>query len=101
MIGKAFAAIMGRWQLSLGILAAVVLALSLSYCKGRSDGRALEQAKQAAVVAKAVAQARKADEAGLTTAAAGKAASVAEIERGREAAKDAADPWAAATKAMR
>lgn len=61
MIGKLFAAVLGRWQLSLGILAAVVLALSLSYCKGRSDGAVIERAKWELAAAKAVEKARKAD----------------------------------------
>lgn len=102
MIAKAFAAIVGRWQLSLGILAAVLLCLGLAYCKGRDDGRDLERAKRAAVVAEAVSRAREADAAGLETAQAGKAASGAEIERGRDAAAKATDdPWRAATEAMR
>lgn len=102
MIGKFVKLALGRWQLSLGILAAVVLALSLSYCKGRADGRALEQAEQARAAAQAVADARKADAAGMETARAGKAASGAEIERGRGAAAKATDdPWGKAVEAMR
>lgn len=101
MIGKTFAAIIGRWQLSLGILAAVVLALSLSYCKGRSDGREIERAKRAEIVAQAVAQARKADSVARDTVDSDKALSGAEIERGRDAAAKADDPWAAAVEAMR
>ena len=101
MIGKLFAAIVGRWQLSLGILAAVVLTLSLSYCKGRSDGAAINEAKHARAAAQAVAQARKADAVAVDTAQSGKAASEAEIERGRDAAAESDDPWGSALEAMR
>ena len=101
MIGKAFAAIVGRWQLSLGILAAVVLALALSYCKGSSDGRELTEAEYAAARAQAVAQARKADGVARASVERDRARSGAEIERGREAAAGADDPWAAAVEAMR
>jgi hypothetical protein len=61
MIANFFATIMARWQLALGVVAAVVLCLGLSYCKGRADGRALVEAKYARAAAQAVAQARKAD----------------------------------------
>ena len=61
MISNLFKLALGRWQLSLGILAALLLALSLSYCKGRSDGRAIESAKWERAAAKAQKRARKAD----------------------------------------
>lgn len=63
MIGKAFGFIIGRWQLSLGILAAFVLCLGLSYCKGRSDGVALEKARWELAAAKAAKRAAKASDA--------------------------------------
>lgn len=67
-----------------------------------AQGYAASEAKHAAIAAQAVAQARKADAAGMDTAAQGKALSGAEIERGRDAAaKSTDDPWLKATEAMR
>lgn len=85
----------------LAVIAALILSLPVTYCKGRSDGRELEQAKRAEIVAQAIAQARKADSVARDTVDRDKAFSGAEIERGRDAAKDAPDPWKAATEAMR
>jgi hypothetical protein len=47
MIMAAIRAITARWQLAAGLAAALMLALTLSYCEGRKDGRAIEQAKAA------------------------------------------------------
>jgi hypothetical protein len=67
-----------------------------------AQGYAASEAKHAAIAAQAVAQARKADAAGMETAQAGKALSGAEIERGRDAAAKATDdPWGDAVEAMR
>jgi hypothetical protein len=47
MIMAAITAIKAKWQLALGAVALLILALTLSYCEGRKDGRAIEQAKAA------------------------------------------------------
>jgi hypothetical protein len=47
MIMAAITQIIARWQLFAGLAAALMLALTLSYCEGRKDGRAIEQAKAA------------------------------------------------------
>lgn len=65
------------------------------------QGYAKRDAEYAAAAAQAVAQARKADGVALGTAEAGKALSEAEIERGRDAAEGADDPWGAAVDAMK
>lgn len=65
------------------------------------QGYATRSDEYAAAAAEAERKARKADAAATDTANAGKASSAAEIERGREAAEDAPDPWKAATEAMR
>jgi hypothetical protein len=45
MIMAFFSQIIAKWQLALGVVALLILALTLSYCEGRKDGRAIEQAK--------------------------------------------------------
>lgn len=85
----------------LGVIAALILSLPAAYCKGRSDGRELERAKRAEIVAQALAQARKADSVARDTVDSDKALSGAEIERGRDAADGSDDPWGAAVEAMR
>jgi hypothetical protein len=47
MIMAAITQIIARWQLAAGLAAALMLALTLSYCEGRKDGRAIEQARAA------------------------------------------------------
>jgi hypothetical protein len=47
MIMAAIQTIIARWQLSAGLAAALMLALTLSYCEGRKDGRAIEQGRAA------------------------------------------------------
>jgi hypothetical protein len=47
MIMAAIQTIIAKWQLALGAVALLILALGLSYCEGRKDGRAIEQAKAA------------------------------------------------------
>ena len=101
MITNILKAALGRWQLSLGILAAFGLCLTLAYCQGRSDGRSKLLLEQAEARAEKLQDARKADAVAHDAVAQDKALSGAEIERGREAAEDAEDPWKAATEAMR
>lgn len=87
------------WQiwLVLAVLISAWLWGNHRYVQGRDD----LEAEYAAARAQAVAKARKADGVATETAEAGKALSEAEIERGREAAEGAPDPWKAATEAMR
>ena len=87
------------WQLWAAL--AIVVACGLWGNHRYSQGYAASEAKHAAIAAQAVADARKADAAGMETAQAGKTLSGAEIEKGREAAAKADDPWKAATEAMR
>jgi hypothetical protein len=87
------------WQVWL--VAAVLLTGFLWGNHRYSEGRADVEAEYAAARAKALAQARKADATARDTVDRDKALSGAEIERGREAAADADDPWKAATEAMR
>jgi hypothetical protein len=53
MIMAFFSQIIAKWQLALGAVALLILALTLSYCEGRKDGRAIEQAKWAREQSKA------------------------------------------------
>lgn len=101
MIGKAFAAIVGRWQLSLAILGSILVCFGLSYCKGRSDGSAMVEARYAAARLEAVQRARKADAVGQGAADASKGAVEAENAKAREAAKDSADPLKSGLEALR
>lgn len=87
------------WQIWLVL--AVLLTAVLWGNHRYSQGYAASEAKHAAIAARAGAQARKADAAAQGTVEREKALSGAEIERGREAAKDGPDPWKQATEAMR
>lgn len=101
MIGKAFTLIAARWQVSLAVLAVLLLALGGAYLKGRSDGVKITEAKYAAIAAQALAQARKADEAAHAAVTAGNASVAASNEAAREAARNSDDPLAAALESIR
>lgn len=82
--------------------AAAVLVVGWLYGNARyGEGYDDRTAEYEAAAAKALAQARKADSVARDTAAQGKALSGAEIDRGRDAAAKAEDPWGAAVEAMR
>lgn len=93
--------------LAMKVASGIILALALLAgvqtlrLSGAQRELAEVRADHARQAAQAVAQARKADAVAVDTAQAGKAASEAEIERGRDAAEGADDPWLAATEAMR
>lgn len=88
--------IIGRWKLYAGIAALAVLACSLSYCKGRSDGVAIERAAQAKAERKQAEKARKADAEARKAQDATVDAIEAENDRAREAAQGSDDPLKAA-----
>lgn len=90
-----------RLIIGAALVLALIAALAGAYWKGRADGRAIERASAAEIARKATEEARGRDEAAREAVDAGKASAGAEIERGRDAAKDADDPWKAATEAMR
>lgn len=82
---------------ALAIVATAILWGNHRYSEGYDD----RTAEYEAAAAEALAQARKADSVARDTVDSDKALSGAEIERGRDAADGADDPWKAATEAMR
>jgi hypothetical protein len=92
MIMRIVNAVLSRWQLSLGILAALVLSHTLAYCEGREDGANAEKIKQAVVERKAVEEARKRDEAAGAVVRKEQDDVDAKVQRARDAAQDSSDP---------
>lgn len=93
--------ILARWQLSLGILAALVLTHGLAYCEGREDGKNAAEAAQAALDLKATQNARKADAVAAETVTKGQTDVEQANQRAREAADGSSDPLASFADSLR
>ena len=92
MIMRIVNAVLSRWQLSLGILAALVLSHTLAYCEGREDGSNAEKIKQAEVERKAIEEARKRDEAAGAVVRKEQDDVEEKVQRARDAADGSPDP---------
>jgi hypothetical protein len=92
MIMALFSGIVARWQLALGLAAALILSHTLAYCDGRSDGRNAAKAEQAALERKAIETARKADQTAAQAVKEGQDNVEAGNGRARDAASGGDDP---------
>lgn len=61
MIMSIISAILSRWQIALGVVALLIASHGTAYCSGQKHGKERAEAEQAALQAKALEQARKAD----------------------------------------
>lgn len=104
MIGRLAAYLSGFtlrfWLIALGIVLAFAAMQTLRLSWAQAENARMERDK-AREIAAAVAQARKADARAHQAMNRAKAASGAQIERGRNAAEGSPDPWRSATEAMR
>ena len=85
MIMALFSGIVVRWQLALGLVAALILSHTLAYCEGRSDGRESVMAELREQEAAAKSQAWEA----ITTEGAKGAERAREFEQQQETLRDA------------
>lgn len=91
--------ILARWQLSLGILAALVMSHSLTWCHGDSNGYDRRDKEQVALERKALEKARKADQVAAETVTKGQDNVEAGNQRAREAGGD--DPLGNGLRSLR
>jgi hypothetical protein len=101
MLHQILRMLMGNWQIALGVVGLLAMSHSLTYCKGRNDGAALERAKQAQVETKAVAKAREADSAANTAVKETTNAVEESNQRARDASAGSPDPLGDALRSLR
>ena len=94
MIMALFSGIVARWQLALGLVAALILSHTLAYCEGRSDGRDKVMAELREQEARAKADAWQA----ITTEGAKGAERAREFEQQQETLRDAIEKAEAANQ---